>query len=372
VKRFVVFAVCVSCTRPHRTLTIIGTSDLHGHVERLPLLGGYVGALRAKRQVLLLDGGDLFQGTIISNRAEGAPVVRAMNALGYVASAVGNHEFDYGQPSLQARAKQAQFHFLDANIIDEQTGAPAAWPGMAARMMIDVDGIKVGLTGGTTKHTRTATNPQRLRGLRIEKLEAPIRAQAEALRKQGAEVIVVAVHAGGRCRDLDHPDDLSTCEADSEVFQLAQSLPPGLVDVIVGGHTHQAIAQRVNGIAILQAWLKGEGFGRVDITLSGGKKSVRIFPPRRMQPDDPYEGARVAPDATIAATFADDIRGARAPTGSADRRTLVARVRGRVTARKSLGRSPARSGSESRSGTAKWRRAALGRSSRSADLRRAV
>src|SRR5262245_24130343 len=58
--------VVVACTRPDRALTIVGTSDLHGHVERLPLLGGYLTALRAHRTVLVVDGGDLFQGTIVS------------------------------------------------------------------------------------------------------------------------------------------------------------------------------------------------------------------------------------------------------------------------------------------------------------------
>ena len=308
-KQLVVLLAVVGCAKPERTLTIIGTSDLHGHVERLPLLGGYVKALRAKRTVMLLDGGDLFQGTIVSNRTEGAPIVRAMNALGYAASAVGNHEFDYGQPVLQARAKEARFRFLDANIIDEQTGAPAAWPNVVPRAIVEIGGIKVGLTGGATKYTPTSANPKKQKGLRIERLDAPIRAQAEALRREGAELIVVAVHAGGRCRDVEHPDDLSTCVADSEVFQLAQSLPPGLVDVIVAGHTHNQLAQRVNGIAIIQAWQKGEGFGRVDVTV-GKHKSVRIFPPHRMQPNDSYEGVTVAPDAEVAATFADDLRAA--------------------------------------------------------------
>ena len=308
-KRLAVLLLISGCAKPDRVLTIIGTSDLHGHVERLPLLGGYVRAVRAKRPVLLVDGGDLFQGTIVSNRAEGAPVVRAMNVLGYTASALGNHELDYGQQVLQQRAREAHFRFLDANVIDERTGAPANWPNISPRMIVEVGGIKVGITGGATKYTPTSASPRKQQGLRIEVLDHPIRIQAVALRHEGAEIVVVAVHAGGRCRDIEHPDDLSTCATDSEVFQLANSLPPGLVDVIVAGHTHNQLAQRVNGIAIIQSWLKGQGFGRVDLVV-GKHKSVRIFPPRRMQPNDQYEGAAVAPDPAVAATFADDLRAA--------------------------------------------------------------
>src|SRR5689334_5545720 len=98
-------AVALSCSQPatkthldhppeaqkgSRTITIIGTNDLHGALERLPLLGGFVSNVRAARQadggaVLLLDAGDMFQGTLESNLAEGADVVRAYNQLGYTA-----------------------------------------------------------------------------------------------------------------------------------------------------------------------------------------------------------------------------------------------------------------------------------------------
>ena len=89
------------------TLSIVGTTDLHGRVfpsdgrGGLALLGGYLRNLRAARAldggaVLLLDAGDTFQGGIESNLSEGALVVDAYNALGYDALAIGNHEFEYG------------------------------------------------------------------------------------------------------------------------------------------------------------------------------------------------------------------------------------------------------------------------------------
>ena len=82
------------------TLTVVGTNDLHGRVGALPVLAGYLGVLRALRAddgaLVVLDGGDMFQGTLESNLLEGAPVVEAYGALGYDAVTVGNHEFDYG------------------------------------------------------------------------------------------------------------------------------------------------------------------------------------------------------------------------------------------------------------------------------------
>src|SRR5678815_334445 len=90
---------------PHVTISIVGTNDLHGHIEALPRLGGYLANLRRERArtgggVVLVDAGDMFQGTLESNLNEGAAVVRAYNALKYDAAAIGNHDFDFGPVGL--------------------------------------------------------------------------------------------------------------------------------------------------------------------------------------------------------------------------------------------------------------------------------
>src|SRR5437879_5853473 len=119
------------------TLSIVGTSDLHGAafsgngLGGLPLLAGYVNNLRAVRAsdggaVLLVDSGDTFQGGIESNLSEGAIVIDAYNAMGYSAEAVGNHDFDFGsvdsptgrqltgvmRGDLKARAAQERYPLL--------------------------------------------------------------------------------------------------------------------------------------------------------------------------------------------------------------------------------------------------------------------
>ena len=89
------------------TISVVATTDLHGGVlprgDRggLALFGGYLRNIRAARMrdgggVLLIDSGDMFQGTLESNLNEGEAVVRAYNGFGYSAVAIGNHEFDYG------------------------------------------------------------------------------------------------------------------------------------------------------------------------------------------------------------------------------------------------------------------------------------
>jgi len=101
-----------------------------------------------------------------------------------------------------------------------------------------------------------------------------VTAEAERLRAAGAEVIVVAAHVGSRCQDLTNPADLSTCDTEEELFVMARALPRGLVDVIVAGHTHAAVAHRINDIAVIESYASGRAFGRVDLRVNADGRVV--------------------------------------------------------------------------------------------------
>jgi 2',3'-cyclic-nucleotide 2'-phosphodiesterase (5'-nucleotidase family) len=331
------------------TLSIVGTSDLHGAafprngLGGLPLLAGYVNNLRAARTVdggavLLIDSGDTFQGDVESNLSEGALIVDAYNAMGYTAQAVGNHDFDFGsvdspaarqlpgdlRGALKARAAQARYPFLAANLIDETTGRPVEWPNVRPSVVVDAAGVKVGVLGVMTIDALRSTLAANVQGLRIAPLGPTIAAEASKLRAAGAEVVIVASHAGGRCDRFDLPADLSSCESESEIFQVARSLPHGLVDVIAAGHTHGGLAHQVNGIGIIQPFSRGQALSRVDIVLDRRTRSVariQLFAPRGVcTQHDPitencvpatasaaptkYEGRAVTPDPAIVQAMA--------------------------------------------------------------------
>jgi 2',3'-cyclic-nucleotide 2'-phosphodiesterase (5'-nucleotidase family) len=326
------------------TLSIVGTSDLHGEafprngLGGLPLLAGYVNNLRVARAsaggaVLLIDSGDTFQGGIESNLSEGALVVDAYNAMGYTAAAVGNHDFDFGpvdsptarqlpgdlRGALKARAAQARYPFLAANLIDDATGRPVEWPNVRPSVLVDAAGVKVGVVGVMTIDGLRSTIAANVQGLSIAPLGPAIAAEASKLRAAGAEVVIVASHAGGRCERFDQPADLSSCDSESEIFQVARSLPRGLVDVIAAGHTHGGLAHQVDGIGIIEPFSRGQAFGRVDVVFDRRTRTVaraQLFAPRQVcarqnpmtgncVPDTEsavpanYEGRAVMPDPAI-------------------------------------------------------------------------
>jgi len=302
---FLAFASSARAATPSKViLSVVGTSDLHGHIAALPWLAGYMENLRKARErtggtVILLDAGDMFQGTLESNLAEGAPVIRAYNALGYRAAAIGNHEFDFGpagpapspvgpeddpRGALKARAVEANFPLLAANVVDRKTGRQVAWPNFKAATLIDAAGIKVGLVGAVTTATPRTSLPANVAGLEFLPLAKTIAREAHGLRARGAKVVIAIVHEGGACTDFANPDKLDSCDAKSEVFAIAHALPAGTVDAIVAGHTHQAVAQRVDTVPIIQAYSNGRAFGRVDLTVD--RKSGKVLASHLEEPHD--------------------------------------------------------------------------------------
>ena len=322
-------------------ISVVGTNDLHGRLEALPAFGGYLRNLRAARArdggaVLLVDAGDMFQGTLPSNAGEGAAVVRAYNVLGYAAAALGNHEFDFGpvgpavtarkpgedpRGALRARAKEAKFPFLDANLVEQARGAPPAWTNVVPSTIVDLAGVKIGIVGVTTTSTPRTTLAANFAGLAVAPLAPTLTAAAADLHRRGATVVIAAAHAGGVCKRFDNPQHFESCEPDGEIFQVARELAssgPG-IDAIVAGHTHEGVAHRVYGIPIVEAFSNGRAFSRLDLRIdraTGRAADVRIFPPQRICAaercaGETYEGAPVVPDPAVAAAIAPALEAAR-------------------------------------------------------------
>jgi 2',3'-cyclic-nucleotide 2'-phosphodiesterase (5'-nucleotidase family) len=305
-------------------ITLLGTNDLHGRIERAALYGGYVERMREVRAkdggVLLVEGGDLFQGTLESNANEGASVIAAYNAIGMTASSIGNHEFDYGpvgplmapattaddpRGALKARIEQAKFPFVNANLWMKEGEARVNLPNVVPHVVVEVAGVKVGIVGLATEETLTTTMAANVADLRVEPSATAVLREVKALRDAGAEIVIGIGHLGGKCKDTKNPHDLSSCAKDEEVFRLMAALPPKTLDAFVGGHTHNLVAHFVNGVAVIESGALGWAFGRVDFvfdTRARRVNSVQIHEPRPLcaEAQDPcvageYEGARIEP-----------------------------------------------------------------------------
>jgi 5'-nucleotidase len=149
--------------------------------------------------------------------------------------------------------------------------------------------------------------PANTAGLRFGRLAREAERQARDLRARGAQLVVGVVHAGGSCRELASPDDLSSCDPKGELLSLARALPSGLVDALVGGHTHGYLSHRVNGVALLQAGSRGEAVGWV--TLCVGQPARFHLPVR---PGGDKGGGDGAEDARVRAAVAPYLAAAEA------------------------------------------------------------
>src|SRR3954453_19582375 len=280
---------------------VVGTTDLHGSYDShhesktapafggLPLIAGYLNVLRANHgRVIVVDSGDLFQGTLESNFFEGEPVLKGYNALGYDAAAVGNHEFDYGPigpdsvartakedplGALKKNAKAAKFPFLSANLTEKKTGKTPSW---AKRYtIVEANGVKVGIIGLSTPDTPAVTNSSNVATLNFGDPVAATVNAAKELRAAGASAVVVIAHMGGRCKNIEtNPEDSSACEKDQEAMRFLQALPKGTIDAYFAGHTHSQIRHYINGVATLQPSPYGREIAILDLTIDPAQHKV--------------------------------------------------------------------------------------------------
>jgi 2',3'-cyclic-nucleotide 2'-phosphodiesterase (5'-nucleotidase family) len=299
------------------TLTILHTSDLHGHVhphdeladrdfgEGLARIASAVKAIRAEgRPTLLLDSGDTLQGTptqalvfrgSVGNGSD--PTIRAMNRIGYDAMAVGNHEFDFGLARLEKSRGEAKFPWLAANI-SRGKGEPA-FPPYAVR---EIAGTRIGILGLTTKNVPSWESPGNVGGLRFADTVETARRYVPLLRGQEqCDLVIVLTHQGFE-RDPATGEDRGGSE-ENQAYALATQVQG--IDLLLTGHTHIVIAPRkLGGAWISQPGRFGNTLTRFDVTLEkkGGRWAVEAIAGHN------FPMKEVAPEPEIVATIESEHR----------------------------------------------------------------
>lgn len=269
-----------------KRLRVLATNDFHGALEATrpgfargrevggaATLAAYFDSARAATPgpVVVIDGGDVMQGTPISNLTEGRSTVEALNEMGYTAAALGNHEFDWGVEALRKRVAEARFAWLGANIYLKGTETLPEWvrptstvtlPG-CPRAASPCDSVRVAIVGIASELTPTTTRPSNVASFTFGDEAEAIDRWVPRLRAAGADFVVVTAHSGAFC-DRGNPG-LNCTGTIIEVAKRVRNRP----DLIVSGHTHSQVNTVVNGIRIVQANTGGTRFSIVDLVRHG-------------------------------------------------------------------------------------------------------
>lgn len=211
---------------------IVHSNDVHGAIAGYANMAALAAEYESQgAKVIVADAGDFSQGKVEVSSNKGLNAVKMMDAAGYDVATLGNHEFDYGYAQLKENLKEATFSTICCNILDEN-GKPA----FEGSKVFDIDGLKVGFIGVNTPESQTKANPALIKGLTWlagDDMVKAVQAEADKLKADGTDVIVVLSHLGV---DSESKPNRST------------DLWAGLkgVDFIIDGHSHTVMEKGDN------------------------------------------------------------------------------------------------------------------------------
>ena len=270
-------------------VTFILTNDIYSmgdtampdgqHRGGFARLAAVVKAERAKaraegRHVIFAHGGDTLSPSLMSAIDKGAHIVRLTNMIPPDIFAPGNHEFDFGKSIFLTRMAEAKFPIYAANLRGPD-GAPL--PGVKDRAVLEIDGVRVGLTGAAHDDTPRLSSSEDLKFLPTV---ATMRSEAAALRRAGADFVVAVMHA-----DRNQGTDLAAT---------------GAFDLILTGHNHDLLVSYDGRTAMAESAYDAHYVTLVDVTITvevrDGKRQVAWWPQFRI-----VDTAAVTPDPEVAA-----------------------------------------------------------------------
>lgn len=314
-------------------ITILSTNDIHGGIEPqvsamgqkyggMALFGGIVKATREgiankfgdKGGVVVVDAGDQFQGTLISNYNEGSLLFDTFNAVGYDAIVPGNHDYDFGPKGwlvdkvgpdsedknprsvIEGLSKKAKFPLLSANTFyrdsfQSESGKKIAVKNVACEpidksetvdrsklqrpdflqpyIIKQTAGIRVALIGIDNPQTPTTTTPENVSDLCFAPdFESYKRVREELEGK--ADLFILIIH--DQATEIKGKD--AAAESTNKLVEKLLDWNPNAVHVVIEGHTHRVYEANIRGVRTMQSGSGGRNFGRVDLTWDPAKKEI--------------------------------------------------------------------------------------------------
>jgi len=272
---FIIFTAVTSVFSQLKEMTILHWNDFHArnqpyeisakdsignevryYVGGTASLYGYLNKYRDDKS-LVLNAGDDFQGTPISSLTRGRSQIEFMNYLEPHAFVLGNHEFDYGQYSLDSALTLAKFDVLSANVYFSPYSRLFAKP----FVIKEINGIKTGIIGITLPELFETSLPDNVKDLVMLDTDSVIAAAINELKANNCDLIIILSHCG--------------IEKDKTFASMFYKD----VDIIIGGHSHTALFKPViqNGVIIVQAGAHGRYLGILEISVDTDKDTVLSF-----------------------------------------------------------------------------------------------
>ena len=248
---------------------IVEITDLHGNLvnsSNQPVVAGVMAEnirdniyANNPDRTLILSGGDNYQGTAISNLQYGDPVMKVFNAMGVAASALGNHEFDWGLEkvaNINGSHVTANYPIICANLFPKgNTTTPVFDP----YEMFTLDGVKIAVVGGITEKTPSMVLDTNIANYDVLSNVTYINKYAQEARDAGAQIVIALIHEGDNYNN----------GASGPIVDIAHQLAG--VDAVLGGHTHTIVQTTVtnkDGKLIPLEIANSSGKGYIDLKIT--------------------------------------------------------------------------------------------------------
>ncbi len=262
------------------TISILHTNDIHSHIEpftdtddRYANRGGLARIAKLatlERQknpnTLLLDAGDMFQGTPYFNYFKGELMLKVMSEAGYDASTIGNHEFDNGLQGIKDPLPNAEFPIISSNYDFSDTILSGSFP---EYKIFKRDGVKIGIYGvgielenlvGKKNYGATVYNDPLVVA---QKMESFLK------NDKNCDLVICLSHLGLRYRD-------------NKVSDMDLAAETSYTDLIIGGHTHTYLEKPLEEknklgqpVIVNQAWWAGLVVGKIDFVFEKSKRNKK-------------------------------------------------------------------------------------------------
>lgn len=284
------------------TLDIMFTNDIHGGIDRYeatymnpefpPMIGGggsaatYIKRVRKlkneKRDNLLLDAGDFFQGHPIGTVSNGESIIKYMNMIGYDALTVGNHEYDVKEEILRKTLSLAKFPILSCNVLNKKTKELIDY--VKPYVFFEKMGVKIAVIGVTTTDTELMSFDENIKNVDFVNAKTALQKYIPIVKQKGADIVIVLGHMGLPYEPL--PAYKNRYENPNRVKKErrwgfdAQEIAHEVegIDLLIGGHMHKGFKKPWSDpkthTLVIQGYAYGSNVGHLMLKIDKETKTL--------------------------------------------------------------------------------------------------